>query len=101
MRREDKILYSLILVIGVALPVILSVLIHFLHHGPSQIIVQLLSVMVYILLASWIALALTGDGKHLTDGRWDGFSEERKKEYRELASPWESSWPRCWRSERS
>lgn len=87
MRRADKILYSLFLIVGIALPVILTLANYALYESRSLTIMQILSVMIYMPLAFWIAMALTGDGKHLTEGNWDGFSWDKKEAFKELAVP--------------
>lgn len=87
MRRDDKILYSLFLIVGIALPIILTLANYALYESRSLILLQILSVMIYMPLAFWAAMALTGDGKHLTEGRWDRFSEEKKAAFRGLAVP--------------
>ena len=87
MRREDKILYSLCLAAGVALPTALTVVNYTLYESRSLAIMQILSVMIYIPLAFWISMALTGDGKHLTEGEWDRFSEEKRETFKKLAVP--------------
>lgn len=87
MRREDKILYSLFLIVGVALPIILTLANYALYESRPLVIMQILSVMIYMPLAFWAAMAVTGDGKHLTEGNWDGFSEDKKGAFKELAVP--------------
>ena len=86
MRRTDKILYSLLLTVGAILPAFLTVANHMIYASRSLTILQLLSAIIYALMAFWLTIGLTGDGKYLTKGRWDSYSEERKKAFKEQAA---------------
>ncbi len=86
MRRTDKMLYSLLLTVGATLPAFLTIANHMIYASRSLTILQLLSAIIYVLMAFWLTIALTGDGKYLTEGRWDSYSEGRKKAFKEQSA---------------